>query len=63
MQYHRLAQQRRWRSGDGGSYLLLPLRSGACAFNDLYWREGTRTEQFWTRKEGGASVIYKDVYA
>ena len=31
--------------------------------NDLYWREGDRTEQFWTRKEvAGKRYLNKDVY-
>lgn len=31
--------------------------------NDLYWREGNRTEQFWTRKEvAGRRYLNKDVY-
>ena len=31
--------------------------------NDLYWREGNRTEQFWTRKEvAGKRYLNKDVY-
>ena len=31
--------------------------------NDLYWREGNRTEQFWTRKEvTGKRYLNKDVY-
>jgi len=31
--------------------------------NDLYWREGNRTEQFWTRKEvPGKRYLDKDVY-
>lgn len=31
--------------------------------NDLYWREGNRTEQFWTRKEvAGRRYTGKDVY-
>src|SRR6185436_3361622 len=31
--------------------------------NDLYWREGDRTEQFWTRKEvPGKRYLNKDVY-
>jgi C-terminal processing protease CtpA/Prc len=31
--------------------------------NDLYWREGNRTEEFWTRKEvAGRRYLNKDVY-
>jgi hypothetical protein len=31
--------------------------------NDLYWREGDRTEQFWTRKDvAGRRYLNKDVY-
>src|SRR5215216_1480616 len=31
--------------------------------NDLYWREGNRTEEFWTRKEvPGKRYLNKDVY-
>ena len=31
--------------------------------NDLYWREGDRTDQFWTRKEvAGKRYLNKDVY-
>jgi C-terminal processing protease CtpA/Prc len=31
--------------------------------NDLYWREGNRTEEFWTRKEvSGKRYLNKDVY-
>lgn len=31
--------------------------------NDLYWREGNRTDQFWTRKEvAGQRYLNKDVY-
>lgn len=31
--------------------------------NDLYWREGDRTEQFWTKKEvAGKRYLNKDVY-
>ena len=31
--------------------------------NDLYWREGNRTEQFWTRKEvAGKRYLNKEVY-
>ena len=31
--------------------------------NDLYWREGNRTEEFWTRKEvTGKRYLNKDVY-
>ena len=31
--------------------------------NDLYWREGNRTDQFWTRKEvAGKRYLNKDVY-
>lgn len=31
--------------------------------NDLYWREGNRTEEFWTRKEvAGKRYLDKDVY-
>src|SRR5919205_1815457 len=31
--------------------------------NDLYWREGNRTDEFWTRKEvAGKRYLDKDVY-
>src|SRR5687768_4879908 len=31
--------------------------------NDLYWREGNKTEEFWTRKEvAGKRYLNKDVY-
>ena len=31
--------------------------------NDLYWREGNRTDEFWTRKEvAGKHYLNKDVY-
>ncbi|HEX2269587.1 MAG TPA: S41 family peptidase [Pyrinomonadaceae bacterium] len=31
--------------------------------NDLYWREGNRTQEFWTRKEvAGKRYLNKDVY-
>ena len=31
--------------------------------NDLYWREGNRTDEFWTRKEvAGKRYLGKDVY-
>ena len=31
--------------------------------NDLYWREGNRTDEFWTRKEvPGKRYVNKDVY-
>jgi C-terminal processing protease CtpA/Prc len=31
--------------------------------NDLYWRQGNRTEEFWTRKEvAGKRYLNKDVY-
>jgi len=31
--------------------------------NDLYWREGNRTEEFWTKKElAGKRYLSKDVY-
>ena len=31
--------------------------------NDLYWREGNRTDEFWTRKElSGKRYLNKDVY-
>ena len=31
--------------------------------NDLYWREGDRTDEFWTRKElSGKRYLSKDVY-
>src|ERR1043165_1792838 len=31
--------------------------------NDLYWREGNRTEEFWTRKDvAGKRYLNKDVY-
>ena len=31
--------------------------------NDLYWREGNRTDEFWTRKEvAGKRYLNKDIY-
>ena len=31
--------------------------------NDLYWREGNRTQEFWTRKEvAGKRYLNKDIY-
>jgi hypothetical protein len=31
--------------------------------NDLYWREGNRTEEFWTRKElSGKRYLNRDIY-
>src|SRR5215203_2477633 len=31
--------------------------------NDLYWREGNRTDEFWTKKEvAGKRYLNKDVY-
>jgi C-terminal processing protease CtpA/Prc len=31
--------------------------------NDLYWREGNRTDEFWTKKEvAGKRYVNKDVY-
>src|SRR5688572_31623775 len=42
------------------SYLFGPER---VHLNDLYWREGNRTEEFWTRKEvAGKRYLNKDVY-
>ena len=57
------------RSNGGGSPEMVAL---VCSYlfgpdpvhlNDLYWREGNRTDEFWTRKEvGGKRYLNKDVY-
>jgi C-terminal processing protease CtpA/Prc len=57
------------RSNGGGSPAMVAL---VCSYlfgpepvhlNDLYWREGNRTEEFWTRKEvAGKRYLDKDVY-
>jgi retinol-binding protein 3 len=57
------------RSNGGGNPAMVAL---VCSYlfgaepvhlNDLYWREGNRTEEFWTRKElGGKRYLNKDVY-
>src|SRR5687767_4734370 len=42
------------------SYLFGPER---VHLNDLYWREGNRTDEFWTKKEvAGKRYLNKDVY-
>ena len=42
------------------SYLFAP---EPVHLNDLYWREGNRTDEFWTRKEvSGKRYLNKDVY-
>src|ERR1044072_1886188 len=44
----------------GCSYLFGP---EPVHLNDLYWREGNRTDEFWTRKEvSGKRYLDKDVY-
>jgi hypothetical protein len=57
------------RSNGGGNPAMVAL---VCSYlfgsepvhlNDLYWREGNRTEEFWTRKEvAGKRYLNKDVY-
>ena len=48
---------------NGRARLFLPIRRRACASQSLYWREGNRTEEFWTRKEvAGKRYLNKDVY-
>ena len=57
------------RSNGGGNPAMVAL---VCSYlfgpepvhlNDLYWREGDRTDQFWTKKEvGGKRYLNKDVY-
>jgi C-terminal processing protease CtpA/Prc len=57
------------RSNGGGSPEMVAL---VCSYlfgaepvhlNDLYWREGNRTDEFWTRKEvPGKRYLNKDVY-
>jgi hypothetical protein len=57
------------RSNGGGSPHMVAL---VCSYffgaepvhlNDLYWREGNRTDEFWTRKEvAGKRYLNKDVY-
>src|SRR5688572_176161 len=57
------------RSNGGGSPEMVAL---VCSYlfgpdpvhlNDLYWREGDRTDEFWTRKEvAGKRYLNKDVY-
>ena len=57
------------RNNGGGSPAMVAL---ICSYlfgpepvhlNDLYWREGNRTEEFWTRKEvAGKRYLNKDVY-
>jgi len=57
------------RSNGGGSPEMVAL---VCSYlfgadpvhlNDLYWREGNRTDEFWTRKEvAGKRYLNKDVY-
>jgi hypothetical protein len=57
------------RSNGGGNPAMVAL---VCSYlfgsepvhlNDLYWREGNRTEEFWTRKEvPGKRYLNKDVY-
>lgn len=57
------------RSNGGGSPQMVAL---VCSYlfgaepvhlNDLFWREGNRTEEFWTRKEvAGKRYLNKDVY-
>ena len=57
------------RANGGGSPEMVALVSSylfgpePVHLNDLYWREGNRTEQFWTRKEvAGKRYLNKDVY-
>jgi C-terminal processing protease CtpA/Prc len=57
------------RSNGGGSPAMVAL---VCSYlfgpepvhlNDLYWREGNRTDEFWTKKEvSGKRYLNKDVY-
>jgi retinol-binding protein 3 len=57
------------RSNGGGNPAMVAL---VCSYlfgaepvhlNDLYWREGNRTEEFWTKKElAGKRYLNKDVY-
>jgi len=57
------------RSNGGGNPAMVAL---VCSYlfgpepvhlNDLYWREGDRTQEFWTRKEvAGKRYLNKDVY-
>src|SRR5215210_1160551 len=57
------------RSNGGGNPAMVAL---VCSYlfgaepvhlNDLYWREGNRTDEFWTRKEvPGKRYLNKDVY-
>ena len=57
------------RNNGGGSPAMVAL---ICSYlfgpepvhlNDLYWREGNRTDEFWTRKEvAGQRYLNKDVY-
>jgi C-terminal processing protease CtpA/Prc len=57
------------RSNGGGNPAMVAL---VCSYlfgpepvhlNDLYWREGNRTDEFWTRKEvPGKRYVNKDVY-
>ena len=57
------------RSNGGGNPAMVAL---VCSYlfgpepvhlNDLYWREGNRTEEFWTRREvAGKRYLNKDVY-
>jgi retinol-binding protein 3 len=57
------------RNNGGGSPAMVAL---VCSYlfgpepvhlNDLYWREGNRTEEFWTKKEvAGKRYLNKDVY-
>jgi C-terminal processing protease CtpA/Prc len=57
------------RSNGGGNPAMVAL---VCSYlfgpepvhlNDLYWREGNRTDEFWTRKDiAGKRYLNKDVY-
>ena len=57
------------RNNGGGSPAMVAL---VCSYlfgpepvhlNDLYWREGNRTDEFWTKKEvAGKRYLNKDVY-
>ena len=57
------------RSNGGGNPAMVAL---VCSYlfgpepvhlNDLYWREGNKTDEFWTRKElSGKRYLNKDVY-
>lgn len=57
------------RSNGGGNPAMVAL---VCSYlfgaepvhlNDLYWREGNRTDEFWTKKEvAGKRYLNKDVY-